>query len=124
MPETFTVSREVSYPDLWEMVFGSDGSGMTYWCDKIRQADGKGIDLYIKQDGELVPNPQDFRVHDAEEDKWHDVTLEALAEAFRHADREHLTHCGYYAITDIEQADACNGDTLVQLAIWKEVIYG
>lgn len=122
MPETFTVTKEISYADLWEALFGSDGSGMTYWCDKIRQADGKGIDLYT--DKGTKPNPQDFKVHDYHEDQWHTVTLEDLAEAFRHAERENLTHCGSYAITDLEQADACNGDVLIQLAIWKDVIYG
>lgn len=125
MSESFTISKEVSYLELWEMIWGSDGMGMTYWCDKIRKPDGKGIDLWKKdENGNLVGNPQSFKVHDYEGEKWHTITLEDLAEAFRHADRENLTHCGNYAIVDFEGQDACNGDTLIQLAIWKEVIYG
>jgi hypothetical protein len=125
MAESFTISKEVSYLELWEMIWGSDGMGMTYWCDKIRTPDGKSIALWKKdENGNLVGNPQSFKVHDYEGEKWHTITLEDLAEAFRHADRENLTHCGNYAIVDFEGQDACNGDTLIQLAIWKEVIYG
>lgn len=122
MSETFKVEREVSYADLWEAIWGSDGTGMTYWCDMVRQADGGGIDFFTENG--TKPNPQDFKVHDYEEGEWHTVTLEDLAEAFRHADAHNLTHCGSYAITDIEQADACVGDVLIQLAIWKEIVYG
>lgn len=122
--QTFKVEREVSYADLWEAIWGSDGAGMTYWCDKVRQADGGGIDFFKYEDGKMVSNPQDFMVRDYHDEQWHTVTLEDLAEAFRHADAHNLTHCGSYAITDIEQADACVGDVLIQLAIWKEIVYG
>lgn len=125
MTETFTVTKEVKYSTLWDALWGSDGSGMSYWCDMIRQADGGDIDLWLANpDGYPIPNVQDFKVHDAEEDKWHTVTLEDLARAYRHAEQHNLTHCGSYAITDLEQADSCTGDTLIQLAIFNEVVYG
>jgi hypothetical protein len=125
MPDTFTITKEVSYLDLWEMVWGADGAGTTYWADMVRKPNGDDIDLWkTDSEGNLVGNPQPFIIHDTEEDKWHTITLASLALAFRHADRENLTHCGRYAIVDFEEQDACNGDTLIQLAIFGEVIYG
>lgn len=127
MSDTFTITttKDFSYADVWEAIWGSDGSGITYWCDKIRKPNGEGIDLWLSNpNGFPIPNPQDFKVHDYEEGKWHTITLTDLAEAVRHADREHLTHCGSYAITDLENADECVGDVLIQLAIWKEIVYG
>lgn len=125
MNDTFTITKEISYLDLWEMVWGSDGAGSTYWADKVRKLNGGDIELWkMTPEGNLVGNPQPFSIHDMEEDKWHTVSLASLALAFRHADRENLTHCGNCAIVDFEQQDACNGDTLIQLAIFGEVIYG
>jgi hypothetical protein len=125
MPDTFTITKEVSYLDLWEMVWGADGAGTTYWADMVRKPNGDDIDLWkTDSEGNLVGNPQPFIIHDTEEDKWHTITLASLALAFRHADRENLTHCGNCAIVDFEEQDACNGDVLIQLAIFGEVVYG
>ena len=123
---TITITKEVSYDDLWEAIWGSDGTGMTYWCSKIRKPDGSDIDLWLKGEGQysLVPNPQDFKVYDHEEGKWHTITLEALADAYRKAYEGKLRHCGTCDVTDLEDADACTGDILVQLAAFGEVIYG
>lgn len=115
---TFEVKTVVSYQDLWDAIWGSDGSGMTYWCDKIRQANGDSIDLGYES------KPVDFKVHDTYEDKWHTVLVEQLAEAYRQAQRENLFHCGHYPITDLSQADACVGDVIVQLATFGEIVYG
>lgn len=125
MNDTFTITKEVSYLDLWEMVWGSDGAGTTYWADKVRKLDGDDIDLWkTDENGNLVGNPQPFKIHDTEEGKWHNVFLSDLAIAYKLADEQNLTHCGRYAIVDFEEQDACNGDTLIQLAIFGEVIYG
>ena len=123
---TFTITKEVSYDDLWEAIWGSDGSGITYWCDKIRKPDGSDIDLWLKGDEtySLKPNPQDFKLHDFEEDKWHLITLNALANAYRKAVEDKLHHCGSCEVADLEDADECTGDILLQLAIFGEVVYG
>ena len=123
---TMTISKEVSYDDLWESIWGSDGSGSTYWCSKIRKPDGSDIDLWLKEDGahSLKPNPQDFKLYDCEEGQWHLVTLNALAGAYRKAVEEDLHHCGYYPVSNLEQADECVGDIILQLAVFGEIIYG
>lgn len=125
MSDTFTITKEISYLDLWEVIWGSDGAGMTYWSDMVRTPNGGDIDLWTKDEqGNLVGNPQPFLIHDMEEDKWHAITLADLATAYKLADEQNLTHCGNCAIVDFEEQDACNGDVLIQLAIFGEVVYG
>lgn len=120
---TATISKTFTVGELWEAVFGSDGSGMTYWAPKIRKQNGHGIDLWIMKDGELTPNPQDFKVFDIEENKWHFVSVEDLRLGFEKALAKGQTHCGNYPL-DIEDNDACFGDMVVQYAIFGELVYG
>lgn len=120
MNNTFTVSKEISYADVWEAMWGSEGSG-SQWASKIRKPDGSDISLW---DNEFKPMPQPFKVYDIEEEKWHQVTLEDIAEAYRIADKEHLTHCGRYVVTNFDDPDECTGDILLQLAVFGELTYG
>ena len=117
MSKTFTIETEVSYQELWDAIWGSDGSGMTYWCSHIRKADGGDIDLWGAE-------PVDFKVYDTEEEKWHTCTLEQLAEGYRKAVATKQSHCGHYSVADLEESDACTGDLIVQLAIFGEIVYG
>jgi len=112
----------VDLVDLWEKVWGSDGAGITYWCDMIRQPDGSDIDLWVKgEDGYLVGNPQDFKLHLAEEDEWKTITLRELAAAYLKAKYAGVTHCGGDSLDD---DDACVGDLILQYALFNEIIYG
>lgn len=116
--KTFTVG------ELWEAVFGSDGAGMVHWSTEIRNANGEDIDLWVDDaNGELVTNPQDFKVYEDEEEKWHLVTLEQLRSAYEKAINENITHCGGSRL-DLDDSDACIGDILVQIAVFGEVTYG
>jgi hypothetical protein len=125
MSKTFTIETTVSYLDLWEAIWGSDGTGITYWCDRLRKPNNQGIDLWTKtEDGNLVGNPQNFKLHDYQEEKWHTVTLEDLAKGYRLALEHKSTHCGHYSVTDLDEADACTGDIILQYAIFGEVVYG
>ena len=117
---TVTISKSTTVGDLWEAVFGSDGAGMTYWAPKIRKPNGQGIKLWTK---DWEPNPQDFKVWDAEENKWHLVTVEGLRIGYEKALAKGQTHCFGHAL-DIEDADACFGDMVIQYAIFGELVYG
>jgi hypothetical protein len=122
---TFTISKEVSFVELWEAIWGSDGSGIVYWCSKIRKPDGSDIDLWVKgEDGRLVGNPQDFKVYDFEEEKWHTCSLEQLAKGYELAVNQNLRHCGGSITGDLDDADECSGDQIIQMAIFGELIYG
>jgi hypothetical protein len=121
---TFKAVKEVSFVELWDAVFGCDGAGMT-WCSMIRKTNGQGISLWKKnEEGDLIANPQDFKVYDQEAEKWHTCTLEDLANGYVLASNAGQTHCGHYQVSDLEDYDACTGDMIVQYAIFGELIYG
>jgi hypothetical protein len=122
MDDKFTVTQEVSMNDLWEAIWGDDGGGIAYWASAIRKTDGTSISLWKQPDN--TPNPQDFTLYDAEENRWHEVTLEDLAKGYQLAVEKKVTHCGNYLVSDLEDPDACTGDTIIQLAIFGEVVYG
>jgi hypothetical protein len=82
-----------------------------------------GIDLWTTVDGELQPNPQDFKIWDSEENKWHFVTVEDLRTGFEKALIAGQTHCGGYPL-DLEDYDACFCDMVMQYAIFGELVYG
>lgn len=129
MENEFTVTRKVSYDALWDAVWGCDGAGMTYWSSMVRKPNGDDIDLYkyvSNPNGgkDVVPNPQDFKVWDDYEERWHTVTLEDLADGYRIAHETNEMHCGNCRVDDLEDADGCTGDVIIQLAIWGEVVYG
>jgi hypothetical protein len=122
--DTMTVSKTFTVGELWEAVFGSEGAGMVHWSTEIRNAEGQDIDLWITNaEGETVGNPQDFKVLEDEEDKWHTVTLEDLRAGFEKALNAGQTHCGGNAL-DLEDSDACIGDFVIQYAVFGELIYG
>jgi len=124
--DKMTVTKTVTFTvgELWEAVFGSDGAGMVHWSNEIRNENGLDIDLWIDLDnGESVTNPQNFRVYEDEEEKWHDVSLEQLRIGFEKAMIENATHCGGHTL-DLEDNDACFGDIVIQYAVFGELIYG
>ena len=122
--DTMTVSKTFTVGALWEAIFGSDGAGQVHWSSEIRNAEGQDIDLWITNaEGDSIGNPQDFKVYEDEEDKWHTVTLEDLRVGFEKALNEGTTHCSGHPL-DIEDNDACFGDIVVQYAVFGELIYG
>ena len=122
---TCTITKEISYNDLWDALWGSDGTGSP-WCSKIRKPDGSDIDLWVKGEGEhsLVANPQDMKVYDRYEEKWHIVTLDQLADAYRKIAEQKVMHCGTYEVANLEDPDACTGDFILQYAVFGELVYG
>jgi hypothetical protein len=122
--DKMTVGITFTVGELWEAVFGSDGAGMVHWSSQIRNENGQDIDLWIDlESGESVTNPQNFRVYEDEEEKWHDVSLEQLRMGFEKAMIDNATHCGGYPLK-LDDYDACFGDTVIQYAVFGEMIYG
>ena len=52
------------------------------------------------------------------------ITLQLVQWAFQKAADDRLTHCGGYPLIDVDDADACNADRLLQLAFYGEEAYG
>ena len=122
--DKMTVGITFTVGELWEAVFGSDGAGMVHWSTEIRNENGEDIDLWIDDaNGESVTNPQNFRVYEDEEEKWHDLSLEQLRVGFEKALMDNASHCGGYALK-LDDYDACFGDIVIQYAVFGELIYG
>lgn len=119
-----TYQEEITIDQLWEAVWGCDGAGLTYWANKVRTIDGKDIDFWVKNsDGEFVANPQDFKIHNYYDKRWHNVTLNDLVEGYRLAKSHDQKHCFTFDL-DIEDPDACFGDMIIQYAIFGELRFG
>ncbi len=113
----FQVAIECDVKDLWDAVWCSDGSGMTYWADMIRAPDMSGISLWDTAD-DYAPVPQDFMVHDSYENRWHLVTLSGLVDAFA------LSVKNGWVDYDLSDVDETFGDVVVQVAVFGDVVYG
>ena len=120
---TLTVSKTFTVDQLWEAVWGCDGAGMYYWCRKLRKPNYQGIDLWLKKDGKIVPNPQPVRVYDSIGEKSYVVEIEDMRRGYELAIKAGQTHCGGYPL-DTEDYDACFGDMIIQYAIFGELTYG
>lgn len=118
------IREQVSEELLWESVWGSDGAGLTYWANKVRTANGDDIDFWKKDaKGHFVANVQPFKIHNYLEGKWYHLNINDLARGYKKAREAHQTHCGHFSI-NIEDADACFGDMVIQYAIYGELVYG
>lgn len=115
------VTMEIDIDEVWSSFWCSDGAGVSYWASKIRKPDGEGISMWVEKNGELAPNPQDFKVYDMEQQNWHTVTLQQLALGYATAKAKGATHCGGCSLDD---SDACVEDIILQYAIFGEMIYG
>ena len=112
MNVTVETKVDVNIKDVWEMLWGCDGAGFNYWVGKVRQLDGSGIYVWLKNEqGDLVGNHQDFKVYDAQSDEWHTVTLWQVAKGYAQARSEGVTHCGG---CNLDDADACVEDIILQ----------
>ena len=104
---------------IWTAIFG--GWGADYWAGAVRKPDGSDIELF---DHDVQPLPQDFKLLDYVENKWHQVSLTDLVEAYEWHSKEQSKHCLGHRIDDLDDPDACTSDVLLQTAVFGEVIYG
>ncbi len=117
------IVKELTVEQLWDAVFGCDGTGIVYWSPKIRKQNGHGIDLWVMKDGEIKANPQNFKVWDIYENKWHFLSVEDLRKGYEKALTAGQTHCGNYPL-DHEDYDACFADIVIQYGIFGDLVYG
>ena len=115
---------DVDIAKAWDAVWGNDGQGFSYWVGAVRGRDGGDFHAYLNTDADVSEwraNPQDFRLYDREEDKWHNVSMYALAKAWVDTRNSGLTHCGGCSLDD---GDACTEDYFLQYAVFGELVYG
>lgn len=105
---TITSSREVNQEQVDDVLTTALEGGITYWCDKVTTTTDLG-DKYLS---EMLTRGATLEFHDAEEDKWHQLSIGMFLDAL-----------GYRAL-DFDNYDASDADSVVQQALFGEVIYG
>jgi hypothetical protein len=122
MNVTVETQVDVNIKDVWEMMWGCDGAGFAYWVSKVRRLDDGSFSPWVLDEaGNLKPNPQNFIVYTEEDDDWHTITLEKIAKGYAQARAEGVTHCSG---CNIDDADACVEDIILQYAAFGEMVYG
>jgi hypothetical protein len=108
----------VNMCDLWENMLGG-GYFYHEWFSDFRELDSDNpLEGY---DDDNNPKPQNFRVWEHDEMKWHNVTLDKLARGYVKLKTDGWTHCGGH---HIDEEDACTGAAILQQAIFGEQVYG
>ncbi len=110
--QTYILSQkiEITPEDVDYLIDAAFYGGITYWCDTIRY--DKKPDTEVKAMSEALTKGGIIGIHDGEEDKWHELTLEKVLQAI--ADEQ----------VDFDDYDSLVADNVVQRAIFGEVIYG
>ena len=52
------------------------------------------------------------------------LTAKQITDAFVSGVELGLTHCGGYRVEDLENADACTSDLVLQMAVYGEIVWG
>ena len=85
-------------------------SGISYWCDELRYDTEPTEDVNYMS--EALTRGAVIGLHDSEEDKWEQITIEKVLQAI--ADEQ----------VDFEDYDSSVADAVIQRACFGEVIYG
>lgn len=103
-----------SKQELWDAVWGSDGSGITYWASEVDFIQGN------------FRTPCDFRITflNPENDKLstRKVSLVSLVKGYKKALEGNYKHCFGHSL-DLSNSDACFGDVVIQCALFGKVVY-
>lgn len=84
--------------------------GVTHWCNEIREELPPEEDT--KHFSDVLTRGGSLGLHDANENEWRYLNLDALLGAFGEMQ------------FDFDNYDAMDADAVVQKAIFKEVVYG
>lgn len=114
----------VTERDIEDIVCGALEGGITHWCRKaevVGEYLGEWAHEQIARGGEL-------NLYDGDEDEWHTLNTEKLLKGIQKAFEEGYAK-EYWLLDDgtgleCGMIDANDCDTIVQLALFDEVVYG
>lgn len=89
--------------------------GVSYWAGEAKVTkDGKDVkaENFDGWTSEALPKGFDVAIWDAEEEKWHTLTLEKLLEGLSKR-----------TSFDPEQYDSADGDAIIQYALFGKLVY-
>lgn len=106
----YSVKVTITSEDVDNILADAFYQGIAYWCDTIDY--DRKPDTEVSAMSESITKGAIIRLHDSEEDKWHQLTLDKVLQAI--ADEQ----------VDFDDYDATTADNVIQRAIFGEVIYG
>ena len=117
------LSVEITGEDIDDIVCSALEGGITYWCDYAKVPEAEG---YLGQyASEQISNGGSLLLHDFEEGRWVTLNRDNLLVGIKRA-----IELGYSEewldgrTIDTSMVDAVTADTIVQLAVFGDVIYG
>jgi hypothetical protein len=111
--ETFEVTLTFNSEEVWEAVTGSGFAHTKYWINFVE------LETWRRPCAITI-------THETEEGGETVTTIEParLFEAFGELVKTNFGHCGGYNLADLDNADACHGDLVLQQAIFGKIIFG
>ena len=114
---TITISQTISVDELFDSVIGSDFYGCTdFVVPRSLSVDETTKKIALKY---LDVDKYDSNGHYIERKKT--ITIKQLANAYATLVQNNQTHCGNYAIADLENSDGCFGYLVLQQAIYGQL---
>jgi len=110
---TFTIKRTITDQQI-DYIMSAALQGITYWADDANVLwkdfpEGETVQ-YIS---EALTHGGNLRIHDAEEEKWHKLTL-----------KKFLKGLTFVPEFDFEDYDMYDAERVVQCALFGKLIYG
>ena len=110
-----TITKTYKGKDIWDAVVGFDFANMRYW---VQTVDYEGWQEPC--DITLQHQPKDG----GEELQTSTVTPDQLVDAYAFLVANNWTHCGGYSLRELDEADSCLADLVIQQAIFGEQVFG
>lgn len=111
-PKTFTISKKITLTqqdidDIMSSALG--GAGIAYWAPEadIKKQPEEPCDYA----SEVISRNGSLKIYDAEEEKWHTLTLKKFLKGVAKAD------------VDLSDVDGPAADSIVQCALFGQEIY-
>lgn len=114
MEKTFTITKKITLTqdDLDSIMVSALEGGITYWADAAEVK--KQPEDPFTYASEVISRGGTLRIHDAEEDKWHLLTLPKFLKALQETDVD---------LSDMMEVDAPAADSIIQLALFGKQVY-
>lgn len=106
--KTFEFTKKIEASTLAEVIDQAIYGASKYWADEFHvkgQADNK-------TQGEAMVEGKTLKLHDAEDDKWHNVTLNDILKGLALTDN-----------TDFDRYDMYDAERVLQRAIFGKEVY-
>ena len=109
-----TISKTYKAEQIWESVVGCDFAYLNSWVSNIQMDSWKyPCDITLTHD-----------TKEGGEYKTTTITPDQLGQAFAKACADGFVHCSGYELSDLENADACTADLVIQMALFDDIIFG